>query len=79
MVNVYSFFLGRERDMEKKLRYDTRKVHRVNLAIISVLAVLICGPVILSKGIVYLFIGISVIGLAVGNYFLPIKARQIQI
>ena len=59
--------------MEIKLRYDTRKVHRVNLAIISVLAVLICGPMILSKGIVYLFIGLGVIGLAVGNYFLPIK------
>lgn len=59
--------------MEKKLQYDTRKVHRINLVIISVLAVLICGPMILSKGIVYLFIGLAVIGLAVGNYFLPIK------
>lgn len=58
--------------MEIKLRYDTRKVHRVNLAIISVLAILICGPMILSKGIVFLFIGLGVIGLAVGNYFLPI-------
>lgn len=66
-------FYGGEKAMEKKLRYDTRKVHRVNLAIISVLAVLICGPMILSKGIVYLFIGLGVIGLAVGNYFLPIK------
>lgn len=59
--------------MGKKLQYDTRKVHRVNLTIISVLAVLICGPMILSKGIIYLFIGLGVIGLAVGNYFLPIK------
>lgn len=72
MVNVYSFLEG-ERAMEKKVRYDTRKVHRVNLAIISVLAVLICGPMILSKGIVYLFIGLAVIGLAVGNYYLPIQ------
>ena len=53
--------------MEKKLQYDTRKVHRINLVIISVLAVLICGPMILSKGIVYLFIGLAVIGLAVGK------------
>ncbi|KOS68523.1 hypothetical protein AEA09_08140 [Lysinibacillus contaminans] len=59
--------------MGKKLRYDTCKVHRVNLAIISILAILICGPMILSKGIVYLFIGLGVIGLAIGNYFLPIK------
>ncbi len=59
--------------MEKKIRYDTRKVHRVNLAIISILAVLICGPMILSKGIIYLFIGLAVITLAVCNYYLPIK------
>jgi len=59
--------------MENKIRYDTRKVHRVNLAIISILAILICGPMILSKGILFLFIGLAVIALAVGNYFLPIK------
>lgn len=63
----------------KKLRYDTRKVHRVNLTIISFFAVLICGPIILSKDMIQLFIGLGVIGLAVGNYFLPIKTRQIQI
>lgn len=59
--------------MEHKIRYDTRKVHRVNLAIISILAILICGPMILSKGIHFLFIGLAVIALAVCNYFLPIK------
>ncbi|QDQ02928.1 hypothetical protein FOH38_22150 [Lysinibacillus fusiformis] len=59
--------------MENKIRYDTRKVHRVNLAIISILAVLICGPMILSKGIAYLFIGLAVNALAVCNYYLPIK------
>lgn len=59
--------------MEKKLRYDTQKVHRVNLAIISVLAILICGPMILSKGVLFLFVGLIVIALAVCNYFLPIK------
>ncbi|MFF2175992.1 methyl-accepting chemotaxis protein [Lysinibacillus sp. NPDC058147] len=59
--------------MEKKIRYDTRKVHRVNLAIISILAVLICGPMILSKGIMFLFVGLAVIALAVCNYFLPIN------
>ncbi|WP_107951581.1 methyl-accepting chemotaxis protein [Lysinibacillus parviboronicapiens] len=59
--------------MENKIRYDTRKVHRVNLAIISILAILICGPMILSKGITYLFIGLMVIALAVCNYYLPIK------
>ncbi|MEK5232167.1 methyl-accepting chemotaxis protein [Lysinibacillus sp. FSL K6-0232] len=59
--------------MEKKLRYDTQKVHRVNLAIISILAMLICGPMILSKGILFLFVGLIVIALAVCNYFLPIK------
>ncbi|MGE7997483.1 hypothetical protein ACQKOF_02140 [Lysinibacillus sp. NPDC093190] len=37
--------------MEKKIRYDTGKVHRVNLAIISILAVLICGPLIFSRAI----------------------------
>ncbi|MFJ6210647.1 methyl-accepting chemotaxis protein [Lysinibacillus sp. NPDC092081] len=59
--------------MEKKIRYDTRKVHRVNLAIISILAVLICGPLILSKGIMFLFVGLAVMALAVCNYFLPIN------
>ncbi|MFJ7731635.1 methyl-accepting chemotaxis protein [Lysinibacillus sp. NPDC097231] len=59
--------------MEKKIRYDTRKVHRVNLAIISILAVLICGPMIFSKGIMFLFVGLAVIALAICNYFLPIK------
>jgi len=59
--------------MENKIRYDTRKVHRVNLAIISILAILICGPMILSKGILFLFVGLAVIALAVCNYFLPIK------
>ncbi|WP_342503730.1 methyl-accepting chemotaxis protein [Lysinibacillus sp. FSL L8-0126] len=59
--------------MENKIRYDTRKVHRVNLAIISILAILICGPMILSKGIHFLFIGLAVISLAVCNYLLPIK------
>ncbi|XRD23523.1 hypothetical protein AABM34_13320 [Lysinibacillus fusiformis] len=59
--------------MENKIRYDTRKVHRVNLAIISILAILICGPMILSKGILFLFVGLAVIALAVCNYFLPIQ------
>ncbi|MFJ7913983.1 MULTISPECIES: methyl-accepting chemotaxis protein [unclassified Lysinibacillus] len=59
--------------MEKNIRYDTRKVHRVNLAIISILAVLICGPLILSKGIMFLFVGLAVMALAVCNYFLPIN------
>lgn len=59
--------------MEHKIRYDTRKVHRVNLAIISILAILICGPMILSKGILFLFVGLAVITLAVCNYLLPIK------
>ncbi|MFJ5766472.1 methyl-accepting chemotaxis protein [Lysinibacillus sp. NPDC093210] len=59
--------------MEKNIRYDTRKVHQVNLAIISILAILICGPMILSKGIVFLFIGLAVIALAICNYFLPIS------
>ncbi|WP_241774462.1 MULTISPECIES: hypothetical protein [Lysinibacillus] len=40
--------------MEKKIRFDTRKVHHINLAIISILAVLICGPLILSKSIMFL-------------------------
>ena len=43
--------------MEHKIRYDTRKVHRVNLAIISILAILICGPMILSKGIHFYLLG----------------------
>lgn len=43
------FFRG-EKAMQKKLYYDPNKIHRINLAIISVLAVLICGPMILSKG-----------------------------
>ena len=43
--------------MENKIRYDTRKVHRVNLAIISILAILICGPMILSKGIHFYLLG----------------------
>ncbi|MGG2081732.1 methyl-accepting chemotaxis protein [Lysinibacillus pakistanensis] len=59
--------------MERRIRYDTRKVHRVNLAIISILAILICGPMIFSKGIMFLFIGLTVIAFAIGNYFLPIK------
>ena len=55
--------------MEQNIRYDTRKVHRVNLAIIAILAVLICGPLILSKGIMFLFVGLAVMALAVCNYF----------
>jgi len=59
--------------MEKNIRYDTQKVHRVNLAIIAILAALICGPLIFSKGIMFLFVGLAVIALAICNYFLPIK------
>ncbi|CAM5696953.1 Methyl-accepting transducer domain-containing protein OS=Lysinibacillus sphaericus OX=1421 GN=LS41612_12730 PE=3 SV=1 [Lysinibacillus sphaericus] len=59
--------------MEVNIRYDTRKVHRVNLAIISILAILICGPMILTKGIMFLFIGLAVIAFALCNYFLPIQ------
>ncbi|OEC01514.1 hypothetical protein GY31_14655 [Lysinibacillus sphaericus] len=59
--------------MEVNIRYDTRKVHRVNVAIISILAILICGPMILTKGMMFLFIGLAVIACALCNYFLPIK------
>jgi len=51
--------------MEKNIRYDTQKVHRVNLAIIAILAALICGPLIFLKGIIFLFVGLAVIALAI--------------
>ncbi|WP_107941913.1 methyl-accepting chemotaxis protein [Metasolibacillus fluoroglycofenilyticus] len=59
--------------MELKIQYDTQKVHRVNLAIITALAILICGPLIISRGILFLVVGLIVIALAAINYFLPIK------
>ncbi|WP_107838340.1 methyl-accepting chemotaxis protein [Metasolibacillus meyeri] len=59
--------------MELKIQYDTQKVHLVNLAIIIALAILICGPLIISRGSLFLIVGLIVIALAVGNYFLPIS------
>ncbi|GLC88983.1 methyl-accepting chemotaxis protein [Lysinibacillus piscis] len=54
-------------------QYDTQKVHRVNLAIILILAMLICGPLVVSRGVLFLVVGLAVVALAVGNYFLPIS------
>lgn len=59
--------------MELKIQYDTQKVHRVNLAIIIALAILICGPLIISRGMLFLAVGLIVVALALINYFLPIN------
>lgn len=51
--------------------------HRVNLLVIVLLVCLLCGQLVMTKGIeksiVYLFAGGIAILLAVINYFLPIN------
>lgn len=57
--------------------YNTQRVHKINLLITIAIVFLVCGPILLDKGIShsipFIIAGGTVIALAAINFFLPIN------
>lgn len=62
-----------------EMKFDYKKVHKLNLQIVILMIVMIIFPLIskygLSESYLYLTVSAVVMGLVIANYFMKIKDR----